>query len=651
MKKILVLLMIVAVNFVLPDISAAQMGWQWGIGGRGTVGTDVLQMTTDRWGSVFAAGSVTDTLPGYTVAGADTIMYVANTYQLTITKADSAGNFLWTIGTQGDQIFCSSLITDQAGNLYVTGNYTGAFSIDTFNFTSTSIWYTLFLAKISPSGTVLWVKNIVNDGDFPDGNLGVDNSGYVYLSGFFLSSTLTIGTTTFTNVDAPAGDGFLAKFDPNGNPVWAKHYGTTGTETPSTLSVTGAGTSYVSGYMDGDTLNMGGINVIGDTAMNSDPAANGNNFFAKFDSSGNVIWAQYLSYHLSLNATAIGTNEDLYVTGTTDTSFMLGSTPVTSVGGSDIMLAKFDSSGHLIWVRTAGGIANENAYGLGVDNCGKIWICARPVTLDAPVTGYNVYFGTSTLFFPYDTVAWEPMFMAEYDSSGNYVSSLMLPSGGDDYMGTAIDNLGNFYLCGDYVTGVTMHFGADSFAINYPEVDEALFIAKYKYDTVACKCTGTSVIPDYTYTGITTVSFTYTGTPAYDSLRWFFGDGATSTAVDPVHTYTAPGIYSACVDVYSTCLPPDKPYLDHCRNIAVRESVANINKADQISIYPNPATNELILESGEIIEEIDVANAVGQAVVKQKCNTGHVQLNVAALAPGLYFIRVNGSIVKKFVKE
>lgn len=36
---------------------------------------------------------------------------------------------------------------------------------------------------------------------------------------------------------------------------------------------------------------------------------------------------------------------------------------------------------------------------------------------------------------------------------------------------------------------------------------------------------------------------------ATDSVRWTFGDGTSSTAVNPVHTYTAPGTYTVCLRV------------------------------------------------------------------------------------------------------
>lgn len=47
------------------------------------------------------------------------------------------------------------------------------------------------------------------------------------------------------------------------------------------------------------------------------------------------------------------------------------------------------------------------------------------------------------------------------------------------------------------------------------------------------------------------INFTNYSTPfsANDSVSWTFGDGTTSTAVNPTHTYAAPGNYNACIRV------------------------------------------------------------------------------------------------------
>lgn len=68
--------------------------------------------------------------------------------------------------------------------------------------------------------------------------------------------------------------------------------------------------------------------------------------------------------------------------------------------------------------------------------------------------------------------------------------------------------------------------------------------------------------------------------------------------------------------------------------------------ADQVRIYPNPATDVLNVEGNGNIE---VSNILGQVVMTDFVS-GHTTLNVANLNNGVYFVRVNGQSMK-FVKR
>lgn len=68
--------------------------------------------------------------------------------------------------------------------------------------------------------------------------------------------------------------------------------------------------------------------------------------------------------------------------------------------------------------------------------------------------------------------------------------------------------------------------------------------------------------------------------------------------------------------------------------------------AEQVRIYPNPATDVLNVEGNGNIE---VSNILGQVVMTDFVS-GHTTLNVANLNNGVYFVRVNGQSMK-FVKR
>lgn len=87
----------------------------------------------------------------------------------------------------------------------------------------------------------------------------------------------------------------------------------------------------------------------------------------------------------------------------------------------------------------------------------------------------------------------------------------------------------------------------------------------------------------------------------------------------------------------------------------LNENLKNVNSI--VRVYPNPASDELIIEvlNGVKLKEIEITNALGVTVMKLKQTKPNQQLNIKALAAGVYFIKVqmqNGEMqVKKFVKS
>jgi hypothetical protein len=81
------------------------------------------------------------------------------------------------------------------------------------------------------------------------------------------------------------------------------------------------------------------------------------------------------------------------------------------------------------------------------------------------------------------------------------------------------------------------------------------------------------------------------------------------------------------------------------------------SKIENITIYPNPTTGELIIVSGEIkISKIEVLDIVGKFVLSNQIinTTTQQKINISNLSPGIYFVKITtikGEVVKKVVKE
>ncbi|MBD1895741.1 SBBP repeat-containing protein [Coleofasciculus sp. FACHB-129] len=283
-----------------------------------------------------------------------------------------------------------SVTTDSAGNVYITGTTSG--SLGGAYSGPDDAW----VAKYDSSGTQQWIRQLgILSASY---GVAVDNSGNVYISGEGM------------------GDPRFAKFDSNGNLQWRElWFKTSYEESASDIAVDVSGNV----YMTGSTLgSLGGTNVGGHDG-----------WVAKYDSSGIRLWARQLgtSRDEHSHSVAVDSLSNVYITGTTD-----GSLGGTNAGGADAWIAKYGSSGTLLWKRQLGTASTDHSYGITVDSFGDLYITG---TTNGSLGGTNA--GGSD--------AW----VAKYDSSGTQLWKRQLgTNSGDDAVDVAVDNLGNVYISG-----------------------------------------------------------------------------------------------------------------------------------------------------------------------------------------------------------
>ncbi len=90
-----------------------------------------------------------------------------------------------------------SLIRDSAGNLYMTGSFCGTSTFGTFSLTSYGL-NDVFLAKFNNAGSLVGVVQAGGSDTDYGTDLGLDSAGNVFLTGCF-SGNATFGTTTMTS--------------------------------------------------------------------------------------------------------------------------------------------------------------------------------------------------------------------------------------------------------------------------------------------------------------------------------------------------------------------------------------------------------------------------------------------------------------------
>ena len=74
-----------------------------------------------------------------------------------------------------------------------------------------------------------------------------------------------------------------------------------------------------------------------------------------------------------------------------------------------------------------------------------------------------------------------------------------------------------------------------------------------------------------------------------------------------------------------------------------------------VDCTPNPAYTQITMTSATNIHEVTITNLIGQQVLSQVYDMERAEINVAALPPGVYLVRVtDGSgneTIRKVVKD
>lgn len=129
---------------------------------------------------------------------------------------------------------------------------------------------------------------------------------------------------------------------------------------------------------------------------------------------------------------------------------------------------------------------------------------------------------------------------------------------------------------------------------------------------------------------------------------WTFGDGSTSTATSPSHTYAINGSYTVCLNVTGLCNGQTTP-ASSCQTISITVGINDINGQDQVPVlYPSPANEGFTVKSPRPIDLVRLTDAQGRMVDTYNA-AGRLQLDIPAehLPAGAYVAHVtdrNGNI-------
>jgi hypothetical protein len=456
-------------------------------------------------------------------------------------------NWEWARSSSGTPLDSFGEVGGSVASNPIAGVYlTGSIQADTAVFNSDTVTgilntYIYFLARYDGNGRLKWIqtpKNYVNLGVCKGVAVATDEVGNAYLTGDFSSDSLYFGNICLHAAINPAvaTSVFTAKFDTGGHVLWANKI-----DNAISYAVAAdiSGYLYVTGTYDGDSL------VIGDTVLRN-PGATAF-FLTKYDSIGNVVWAQCAGGQSGAYAQAITTDNagNIYITGATlSNSFMIGDT-VISTPGPAIFAAKFNAAGYLLWINVSNHMQQHNIYlgGIAVDLMGNVIITGAyypSITFDS-VTLYtnniaynlfiakfspagqliwakapessssiygvavttdmdsNIYVTAGGVALGPDTVAFDsvitiqnanvPLYLVKLSPSGSVTKAQLFGSGGSilnsvsSQNSVSIDRTGNGYIAGVYGDG---NCACQMVVGNDTLAWSGGFVAKFKADSLVC---------------------------------------------------------------------------------------------------------------------------------------------------------------------
>jgi hypothetical protein len=472
---------ITAMLFFYNNCLFAQIpNWEWCRSPAGNANS--RSVTVGPTGNVFICGGFEGSLKLDSTVSLEASKEASNFGDMFIASYDQNGKIAWAknaYGNYGDEAQC--LAISPSGNVYIAGEFwSNTIIFDSITLVNNHITpyfdqalNDIFLAKYNQEGQIVWAKS--GGGIQMDfvRGMSIDSKGNVTIVGTFWDTSTTFGPYTLTNTGNI--DVFIVQYDSNGQVLWAKNPIGSDEENAYSIAADKEGNVYVVGSFRSNYIQFDQIKL----NCSSDKF---DTYIVEYDPQGNAIWAENASGSDWDEATGVTIDQigDIYVTGYFNSdSLQFGSVVLekSRANNSDMFLVKYDSLHQLVWARHSGGNIWSWVYpdDITVDSYGNIWVAGAFI-------GNGIEFDSIDLLSngSYDG------YLVKYNASGNVLGA---ESMGGSYMdwcqGIDSDTSGHIYLTGFFESS-SMVLGDTTFQnILY---DKKVFLGKKENQTTSALC-------------------------------------------------------------------------------------------------------------------------------------------------------------------
>jgi len=368
---------------------------------------------------------------------------------------------------------------DSEGNMYVLSVMRGYCNY--FGIVIRNDYFTTLLAKHDPEGNVLWVKEIrdaaenLYEYNVIGSRITMDKDNNVITIGKFNNSLIIGNQTVLSSQTSWNTDGYVAKFDPNGQFRWAVKFDVDNSFGNNCGVTTDTENNIIATGEFNNTMTVGG-NILSSEGLDGA-------FMVKLAPDGNCLWAKGFPIGEVVYMAMASTDgyDNIYFTGEmynrTSKQLKFGELviPQTDEDCGNVVV-KFDPNGNAIWGnlygKVAGSIRQESCWpvALKTDNDGNTYSWGWSTN--------NAVFGDVPLSSPFNGVF--SFYLAKIDSTGKvlwangiYVKNYVVTYGELFDM----DDEGNLYVGSQF---------KDSIQIDEtyykPQSTNDFFLAKYLND-------------------------------------------------------------------------------------------------------------------------------------------------------------------------
>jgi hypothetical protein len=454
----------------------------------------------------------------------------------------------------------------------------------------------MYLLKTDAEGSLLWAKTF--------GGPMQDNANSVcqLTNGDFivLGSTHSFG--------AGYTDMYLVRTDNNGNLLWSRTYGNTGSDEGMMVDLT----------------SDGGFLLVGSTYNISDTLAYIS--LIKTDGTGQIVWSK--TYHPSDKC------EGYSVRQTSDGGIIIAGVELIDLYTSNIYLIKTDGNGNLQWSKTFLGQARDCAYYAGETSDGGYFVTGETFS-------YGWGFGDAFLLRtdPAGNLKW-------FKTFGSYTYN---NTGGYDYGKYATQTTDNGFMVAGVIANENSYYSPRAYLVKTDSSGTLLWSNYYGGDNNSSVNSG-QLTPDDGMILCGNVSgFSNNDEDVYLVKTDENGNTGCYNSTAETYVTSATPMFSepnTIVETASTISSIPNTIIGNIgtdSTICLLVSTVNLHEENTLTIYPNPFSTTTTLHLDKQISHatLMVFNIYGQLVRQTDNLSGStILLHRDNLKDGLYFIRL-----------